>query len=205
MFDGKMLRGATGTPMRRIGLGEQQVRRRRARAVDVGELDDEIVDALRSASTAGLHSAAPRHRQCRSIARASAAFAALAAARRSGVRHLEQELLHVPRAGRTALGAQAAVQAHVLVLGHDAAGLQPVGRRRGPASGCAPARSGASRSSVSSPFGGEGDAVHRADVDAGVALDAQLRREHRLHVAVEAALRLRERQLADRSRARPRP
>ena len=33
----------------------------------------------------------------------------------------------------------------------------------------------------------EGDAVHRADVDAGVALDAELRREHRLHVAIQAA------------------
>ena len=41
----------------------------------------------------------------------------------------------------------------------------------------------------------ERDAVHRADVDARVALDAQLVGEHRLHVAVEAALRLGEREL----------
>ena len=34
----------------------------------------------------------------------------------------------------------------------------------------------------------DGQAVDRADVDAGIALDAQLRGEHRLHVAVEAAL-----------------
>ena len=39
-----MLRGLTGTPMRRIDLREELVGRRRARAVDVGELDDEIVD-----------------------------------------------------------------------------------------------------------------------------------------------------------------
>ena len=41
----------------------------------------------------------------------------------------------------------------------------------------------------------EGDAVHRADVDAGIAFDAELRREHRLHVAIEAAPGFRQRQL----------
>ena len=51
------------------------------------------------------------------------------------------------------------------------------------------------RSSASSPLCGESDAVHRADVDAGVALDAELAGEHGLHVAVEAALRLLEREL----------
>src|SRR3954468_14187389 len=38
----------------------------------------------------------------------------------AGVGHLDEELLHVPGTGRAALGAQAAVQAHVLVLHHDA-------------------------------------------------------------------------------------
>jgi hypothetical protein len=37
---------------------------------------------------------------------------------------------------------------------------------------------------------GDGQTVGRADVDAGVALDAELRLEHRLHVAVEATLDL---------------
>ena len=41
---------------------------------------------------------------------------------------------------------------------------------------------------------GEGDAVHRADVDAGVAFDAELAGEHGLHIAVEAALGLFQRQ-----------
>ncbi len=41
----------------------------------------------------------------------------------------------------------------------------------------------------------EGDAVHRADIDAGVALDAELPGEHGLHVAVQAALRLLEGEL----------
>ena len=42
---------------------------------------------------------------------------------------------------------------------------------------------------------GEGDAIHRADVDAGVAFDAELPGEHGLHVAIEAALGFLERQL----------
>ena len=40
---------------------------------------------------------------------------------------------------------------------------------------------------------GEGDAVHRADVDAGIAFDAQTRAEHRLRIAIETALRFLER------------
>src|ERR1044071_2528093 len=42
----------------------------------------------------------------------------------AGVGLFQEELLHVPGAGRAALGAQAAVQAHVLVLHHDSLGLQ---------------------------------------------------------------------------------
>ena len=37
---------------------------------------------------------------------------------------------------------------------------------------------------------GEGDAIDRADIDAGVAFDAEIVGEHRLHVAVQAAFRL---------------
>ena len=44
MFDGKMLRGATGTPMRRIALANSSFADAEPGAVDVGELDDEIVD-----------------------------------------------------------------------------------------------------------------------------------------------------------------
>ena len=112
----------------------------------------------------------------------------MAAAAVPGVRHVEQELLHVPGAGGAALGAQAAVQAHVLVLHHDACGLQLAGDvevlrqvlRRSVE---------ASTEVLLFAVLREGDAVHRADVDAGVALDAQLVGEHRLHVAVQAALR----------------
>ena len=108
--------------------------------------------------------------------------------------HFDQIFLHVPGAGRTAFGAQPAMQAHILVLHHDAAGLQPVlhievlrqvdGRRLEP---LAQIRFLAVRR--------EGDAVHRADIDAGIAFDAELRGEHRLHVAIQAAMRLAEREL----------
>ena len=43
-----------------------------------------------------------------------------------------------------------------------------------------------------SAIGGEGDAVHRADIDTGVAFDAFGRVEHGLHIAVQAALRFQE-------------
>ena len=130
---------------------------------------------------------------CRRSARPRAACVRVHAV--VGLRHVEQEFLHVPRAGRAALGAQAAVQADVLVLGHDAAGLDRHRRRTAPASRFSAGAISRVRRSASSPFGGERDAVHRADVDACVALDAQLVGEHRLHVAIEAALRFRVREL----------
>src|SRR5688572_13772866 len=43
--------------------------------------------------------------------------------RRAGVRNVDDEFPHVPCVGGTPLGAQAAVQTHVLVLHHDATGL----------------------------------------------------------------------------------
>src|ERR1041384_2427716 len=45
----------------------------------------------------------------------------------AGVGLFQEELLHVPGAGRAALGAQAAVQAHVLVLHHHALRFQRTG------------------------------------------------------------------------------
>src|SRR5580700_6493096 len=85
------------------------------------------------------------------------------------------------------------MQAHVLILHHDAAGFQVVadievlgvvlGRRLQP---------GAQIGFFA--VGGKGDAVHRADVDAGIALDAELAGEDGLDVAIEAALGFLERQ-----------
>ena len=163
MLEGKMLRGLTGTPMAQDRAREHLVGAGRARAVDVGEADDEVVYA------------------------ADRLFVGHA---RTCLSHLDEVFLHVPGSGGTALGAQAAMQADVLVLDHHAPGLQVAGdvevlvrMRRG-------------RLQALAQIGflailGEGDAVHRADVDAGVALDAERGREHGLDVAVQAALRLR--------------
>src|SRR5438105_14707670 len=107
-----------------------------------------------------------------------------------GMLEIEVELLHVPSARRTALGAKAAVQTHVLVLGHDTAGLEPAGYiqiLRQIARWRVQSRPQVGFIAV----GGEGDAIHRTDVYTGVAFDAKLRREHCLHIAIETALRFR--------------
>src|SRR4051812_19629674 len=90
----------------------------------------------------------------------------------AGQGHLDQVLLQVPGAGGAALGAQAAVQAGVFVLHHHAHGLQRARDvevlRRVLRRGAQP-RAQVGLVAVLR----ERDAVHRADVDAGVALDAQ--------------------------------
>ena len=40
--------------------------------------------------------------------------------------HIDEVLLHVPRAGGAALRTEPAMQAHIFVLGHDAAGLEAI-------------------------------------------------------------------------------
>ena len=49
-----------------------------------------------------------------------------AAACRPGPGYVEKEFAHIPGSGRAAFGAQAAMQADILVLDHDAPGLQRV-------------------------------------------------------------------------------
>ena len=68
------------------------------------------------------------------------------------VSHIDQIFLHVPGAGGTALGAQPAMQAHVLVLDHDAAGLEAVADIEILRRGSSPAPSRRVRRSASSPF-----------------------------------------------------
>src|SRR5450755_819527 len=104
------------------------------------------------------------------------------------VPQVEVELLRVPCPCRTALRAESAVQANVLVLGHDAPGFEPVGDveiLRQIARWSIQSRSEVGLVAIRR----ERDAIHRTDVDARVALDAQLRRKYCLHIAVEAALR----------------
>src|SRR5512139_784418 len=174
MLEGKMLRGLTGTPMRMMDLAKSVLAEAEPEPFTFANLTTKSLTAWIFFMMGFL----------RGLARGGAV-----AAPRPRVGELEEVLLHVPGAGRAALRAHPAVQAHVLVLGHDAPGLEPradVEVLRGVARRGAEPRAHLRLLAV----GGEGDAVHGADVHAGVALDAQLRGEHGLHVAVEAALRL---------------
>src|SRR5437762_1541358 len=178
MFDGKMLRGLTGMPMRRKLLAKSSFADAEPEPLTLANL---MTKSLRASILFMFSSGLQRKGLLRTTGRPC-------------VGHLDQRLLHVPGTGRTALGAQAAVQADVLVLDHDAAGLEVVGdvevlrevhRRR-----------------LELPaqirlfgVGRKDDAVHRADVDAGVALDAERAGEDGLHVAIETALRFGQREL----------
>src|SRR5215831_9698104 len=105
-----------------------------------------------------------------------------------GVRPVQLGFLHVPGRGRAALGAQSAVHAQVLVLHHHPRGLR---QRRRYVQRLAEVLRG--RLEAGTQLGlltvmRDGETVDRADIDTGVALDTELRGEHRLHVAVETAL-----------------
>src|SRR5688572_7903212 len=228
MLEGKMLRGLTGTPMRRIAFANNSLAEAEPEPLTFANLTTKSLTASRGAgavmpppssrkSTSSRRRPGPTRRMRRNADwrrgtshlsggprpspgrlenRGSRRLASRNHLRLIHRHHLlprprqvEQRLLHVPGAGRAALGAQRAVQAHVLVLRHDAQCLQRAGhvqilgevRRR---------RDQARAQFFLGPVRHEADAVHRADVHARVALDAQLLAEHGLHVAVEAALRL---------------
>src|SRR5580704_2454399 len=173
MFDGNRFLPETGTPIRKI----ERIRRLFA-------LEDPVPLTLASfraksftfergwekccAATSGCHRDRRRNRQ----------------------RDEQLEFLHVPRRGRAALGAEPAVDAEILVLDHDAPRLRQR-RRHVERLIQVPRRGGQSGAEVGLvAVLGDGQALHRANVDACVALDAQRRREHSLDIAVEAALHL---------------
>ena len=98
-------------------LGKEGIGARRARSVHIRKLHDEVVDALNRGNFEfwlGCH---------RFRARGRRRTRSPAAACGSGPGHVEEEFAHVPRSGRAALGAQAAMQADILVFDHDAPGL----------------------------------------------------------------------------------
>src|SRR5687767_1445183 len=104
MFEGKMLRGLTGIPMRRKLLAKSSFAEAEPEPLTLANL-------MTKSLTASMRFISGR------------LLLVVRAAGRTGMRHLDQRLLHVPGAGRAALGAQAAVQADVLVLDHDPLGL----------------------------------------------------------------------------------
>src|SRR5688572_25911734 len=204
MLDGKMLRGLTGTPMRRIALANSSLAEADPEPLTLANLTTKsLVDArgawvgvMRIPPRSSLHlkrrfqrlfpcrraspgsdcanDAAPGRGIPASAGMTGKGKASsrclprmLLAASGSRVRLQQQELLHVPGTGRAALGAQAAVQADVFVLDHHPQRLQWLGhvqvllgveRRRGQARA----------EFVFFAVGGKGDAVGRADVDAGI-------------------------------------
>src|SRR6056297_3052877 len=91
-----------------------------------------------------------------------------------GVRDQDLGFLHVPGTRGAALGAQAAVHAQVLVLDHHPARLrQGAGDEEGLFQVLGGRRQ-ALPELLLAAVRRDGQAVHRADVDAGVALDAEL-------------------------------
>src|SRR6185437_12411523 len=100
----------------------------------------------------------------------------------------QSRLLHVPGSRRTALGTQPAVHAEIFVLGHEASGLLQCRGYEQRLRRLERRHAQARLQLLLVVRGGDGQAVHRADVDEGIALDAQLRLEDGLHVAVQAAL-----------------
>src|SRR3546814_5704470 len=162
MLDGTMLRGLTGTPMGRRAWANSSLADAEPEPLTVANLTTKsCVDAIGTwvgvmRGLAGLTSQgrSPLQRYSCRLPRP------LAATPRSRMRRQQLELLHVPGTGRAAFGAQAAVQADVLVLDHHAQRLQRLGhveflrevqRRRGQP-----------RAQVGLvAVGGEGDAVGR--------------------------------------------
>ena len=169
---GKMLRGLTGTPMRRMALANSSLAEAEPEPLTLANLTTKSLRRRWAASRRLL-----RRRAAAAAFRGPAWVICL------------QDLLHVPGAGgqRSAHRPQCRQTSSSFTITRWSSG-------RGPYRSWARFRAGAFwrwRSSASLAVGGEADAVHRADVHAGVALDAQAVAEHGLHVAVQAALRLR--------------
>ena len=96
MLDGKMLRGLTGTPMRSTARANSSLALAEPEPLTLAKRTTKSFTLL--------------------IGLAGMAFLRAS---------INQVFLHVPGAGRAALGAQPAVQADVLVLDHDATVLSP--------------------------------------------------------------------------------
>src|SRR5262245_30203098 len=110
MFDGKMFFGLTGMPMRNTVLANIVFALADPEPFTVANLQTKsltplMFNTLRVSGDIGI---------------------VVGEARLRRLRLRKEELLHVPGAGRTSLGTQPAVEAHVLVLGHDTSCLENV-------------------------------------------------------------------------------
>src|SRR6185295_2485376 len=111
MLDGKMFRAATGTPIFRTERAKRPFADAEPEPLTLANLTTKSLMRRRGLTMVLVRGqrGGPRHRLFR-------------ARDLAGVRHRQQELLHVPCARGTAFGAEAAMEAHVFVLRHDAAG-----------------------------------------------------------------------------------
>ena len=92
-------------------------------------------------------------------------------------------LLHVPRVGGTPFCAQSTVKTDVFIFNHDTAGFEMSRHIEILLEICC---GGHERWSHRTFFGivGKANAVHRAYIHTGIALDAKLVRENGLHIAI---------------------
>src|SRR6478735_9469173 len=127
MLLGKMLRGLTGTPMRRMALANSSFAEAEPEPLTLANLMTKSLTAsiclMEQPPCCALRCEPPSERP----GGGSCSHPPLGACLRPCRRHLEQEFLHVPGPRRAALGAQAAVQADVFVLDHHPAGLETFG------------------------------------------------------------------------------
>src|SRR5262249_44552112 len=130
MLDGKILRELAGIPIRRIDLANSALALAEPDPLTLANLTtksltlvnfDDIRSELVKVSRLPRESGGPGSRDevaCHCWHQVSRERRRLSsgAACGSGHRHVDKELAHVPRPGRAALGAQAAMQADILVL-----------------------------------------------------------------------------------------
>src|SRR5258708_23201141 len=110
MFDGKMFFGLTGTPMRNTVFANMVFALADPEPFTVANLQTKSLTPL----------------MCNTLRVSADVGIVVDEARLRGLRLDEEELLHVPGAGRTALRAQPAVQTQIFVLGHDTSRLENV-------------------------------------------------------------------------------
>src|SRR5688500_20326239 len=115
--------------------------------------------------------------------------------RKPGVGDQQIELAHVPGGRWTSLRAKSTMDAEILILHHQAGGLRKRSRSEERLGRIDSRRRQSGPNIFLLSVRRYGQAIHRTNVHAGIAFDAQLIREVRLHVAVEATFRFAERLL----------
>ena len=107
-----------------------------------------------------------------------------------GAREFKQRLFHIPGSGGTTLGTQAAVQAKVFILDHDATGLLQRFRNKQRLILVPPWSLECTQYIYPFTVGCHGQALSGTDIQAGIAFDTQRVKEHGLDITIQTALDL---------------